>query len=460
MVMRVDHRTLHFVRDDEALAEVGARRGDWLEQQLALARLFCRIDRKAAFFPVGCSSIHEFASRRGYDGPRAGDLCQLGYALAAEPTLEKLLQDDQIGFPAACAIGRIYQDPRLLEAPTGQVPGDQGPGDEWIRWARFERLDDLRRRIRQRVETVRQQRPADRPFSAYVTARTQQKVDRCRRVASQKAGAMLTNGQLLDLLATVYLLENDQLERGEPGQPIGTRRLPPTAQRPYDRTIPAEVARALAERSGGLCEFGSCERLGVETCHLVPHRDGGGREVTDLVQGCRPHHKSFDAGLIRFLAFTHSDDALGDDALGAGLPVFLVVETNEILKPKPRPQQSSTATSTAGAGEEQPAWLLRALGKRLRERLLRARAGGVLESRPADEPADGPPDGPPDGPADGPADGPPGASPAAPADAKGEAPRASQEPGAPKPGPQKPGAPIPGSQKPGAPKPGARMPGA
>ena len=90
----------------------------------------------------------ELASRRGYDGPRARDLCRLGYALAAEPTLEERLRANEIGFPAACALGRIYADPLLL-----------APGDEWIHWARFERLVDLRRRIQQRVETVRQGGP-------------------------------------------------------------------------------------------------------------------------------------------------------------------------------------------------------------------------------------------------------------------------------------------------------------
>jgi hypothetical protein len=384
MVRRVDQRTLHYEPDDEALAEVAARRADWLEQQLALARLFCRIDRRAAFIPAGCSSVAEFASRRGYDGPRARELCRLGYALAAEPALAGLLRANQIGFPAACAIGRIHQDPLLL-----------APDDEWVHWARFGRLRDLRRRIRERVESVRQQRPADRPFSAYVTARTAEKVDRCREVASQRAGVMLTNGQLLDVFSTGYLLENDVLERGEPeregpgdgepgdmpeqgarGRATGTRRLPPTDERPHDRTIPAEVSRALEERSGGLCEFGACERPATESCHLVPHRDGSGREVADLVRGCRVHHKAFDAGLLRFLGFTRADDALG-----AGLPVFQVVGTNEILQPKPRRRPGSTA----GVGEEQPAWLLRALGKRLRRRLL-GRALGRRRPRPRPQP--------------------------------------------------------------------------
>ena len=360
MQMRVDQRTIRFERDDEALAEVEARREGWLDQELGLARLFCRIDLKAAYVPASCGSVKELASRRGYDATRAQDLCLLGYALEAEPELEVLLRANEIGFAAALALGRVYQDPLFLE-----------PEDEWVRWARFERLTDLKRRIRRRVESVRQGRRADVAWSAHVTARTAENLARCRQVASQKAGLLLTNGQLLDVVSTAYLLENDELEQEE-----RARRLPPTQERPYERTIPAEVARALEERSGGLCEFGSCERLALETCHLVAHREGSGREVEDLVRGCRLHHKLFDAGRIRFLAFTRSDDPFG-----AGLPVFLALETNELLQPKPRPKPGSTAVTE----EEQPEWLLRALGTRLRRRLARLlgqRQDRLLEKSP------------------------------------------------------------------------------
>jgi hypothetical protein len=350
MAVKVDRRTVHFERDEAALAEVADRRADWLEQELAFARLFCRIDRQAAFVPAGCSSVQELASRRGYSSSHARDLTRLGYALAGEPELEALLRANEIGFDTACALGRIHQDPALLE-----------PDDEWVRWARFERFGHLLRRIRQRVESVRQGRPANVPWNAHVTARTAENLVRCRQIASQKAGVMLTNGQLLDVLSTGYLLDEDVAEREGHGPGTGTRRLPPTAERPCDRTIPAEVVRALEERSGGLCEFGSCERPAMETCHLEPHRDGSGREVENLVRGCRLHHKAFDAGLIRFLGWTRSEDELG-----AGLPAFQVVESNEILRPKPRPHAGSRLGPEP---DPPPAWLLRALPARHRDRL-------------------------------------------------------------------------------------------
>ena len=349
MAMKVDRRTVHFERDAEALAEVADRRADWLEQELAFARLFCRIDRQAAFVPAGCSSVQQLASRRGYSSSHARDLTRLGYALAGESELEALLRANEIGFDAACALGRIHRDPALLR-----------PDDEWIRWARCERLAGLNRRIRQRVEEVRQGCPDVRPWNAHVTVRTAENLQRCRQIASQKAGRLLTHGQLLDVFATGYLLDEDVAEREDHGPGTGTRRLPPTAERPYDRTIPAEVVRALEERSGGLCEFGACERPATETCHLEPHRDGGGREVEDLVRGCRLHHKAFDAGLIRFLGWTRSEDELG-----AGLPAFQVVEGNEILRPKPRPHAGSRLGQEP---DPPPAWLLRALPARHRGR--------------------------------------------------------------------------------------------
>jgi hypothetical protein len=367
MATRVDRRTVHFESDEEALAEVADRRADWLEQEFAFARLFCRIDRQAAFVPAGCSSVQELASRRGYSTRHVRDLTRLGHALAGEPELEALLRANEIGFDVACALGRIHRDPDLPR-----------PDDEWVQWARFERLAELNRRIRQRIEEVRQGCRDVRPWNAHVTARTAENLLRCRQIASQKAGRLLTHGQLLDVLSTGYLLDEDVAEREGHGPGTGTRRLPPTAERPYDRTIPAEVVRALEERSGGLCEFGSCERPAMETCHLEPHRDGSGREVENLVRGCRLHHKAFDAGLIRFLGWTRSEDELG-----AGLPAFRVEESNEILRPKPRPHAGSRL------GQEPdgpPAWLLRALPARHRGRLA-APAGHAAASD-----ADGEPD--------------------------------------------------------------------
>ena len=129
MTLTVDQRTVHFQRDDEALAQVHARREAWLEQQLDLARLFCRIDRKAAFVPTCTSSVSGLASTRCYHGLWSRELCQLGYALDAEPTLEQLLRDNEIGFQAACALGRIHKEPELIE-----------DGDDWLHWACSERL--------------------------------------------------------------------------------------------------------------------------------------------------------------------------------------------------------------------------------------------------------------------------------------------------------------------------------
>ena len=363
MSIRVDQRTLHFERDDEALQEARDGRAAWLDQQLELARLFRRIDAKAAFVPAGCSSVASFASHIGYEGRLARELSQLGYALEAEADLEQLLRDNEIGFAAACAIGRIHRDPELLD-----------PDDEWIQWARFERLADLNRRIDRRVETVRQGRRADIHFSAHVTSRVAANVSRCRTIASRKAGRMLTNGQLLDLFATGYLLQHDALEQDVRtwGKGSGLRRLPPTETRPGDRTIPAEVTRALEERSGGVCEFGSCAHPAREICHLRPHAEGSGREVQDLAQGCHLHHTAYDAGLIRFLGWTSAEDAEG-----AGLPAFLVVETNDILRPKPRPKQGGGTQPV----EELPTWLVRALDERERKRLRRAN-GSDTKPRP------------------------------------------------------------------------------
>ena len=193
--------------------------------------------------PRAAAPSPELASRRGYDGPRARELCRLGYALAAEPAL---------GGAAARQPDRLPRRLRHRSHPPG-------PGPPRAR-RRVGPLGALRAASptcgaasAQRVESVRQGRPADRPLSAYVTARTAEKVDRCRQIASQKAGVMLTNGQLLDVLSTGYLLENDVLEReghgpGRPGHPApaADRRAPP---RPDDPRRGRARARGALGRS-------------------------------------------------------------------------------------------------------------------------------------------------------------------------------------------------------------------
>ena len=72
----VDFRKVHYQPDEEAYEALVAKREDWLEGQLELARLFLRMHKNAAYAGKSCSSIGQMASLMGYDavcqsqGPR------------------------------------------------------------------------------------------------------------------------------------------------------------------------------------------------------------------------------------------------------------------------------------------------------------------------------------------------------------------------------------------------------
>ncbi len=249
----------------------------------------------------------------------------VGYALAGEPELEARLRDGTVRWAAARAIGRIHQNPDFL-----------WPGDDWLEKASTLNLKDLRRHVRERIESVRQEADARVSFTASITEQAREELERCRAVALKKAKQRLTNGQLIRALATTYLDLFDPLAR-EPRK----RRMPDTATRPTSRGVPAEVVRAILARSGGLCEVGTCERVGEELCHLTPHREGSGREVRDLVNSCHQHHAHLDADRLRFVGWT-------DD----GGPTFLVPKTGEFLPPKP-PAETREAPP-------RPRWLIEA----------------------------------------------------------------------------------------------------
>ena len=68
------------------------------------------------------------------------------------------------------------------------------------------------------------------------------------------------------------------------------------------RIIPAGMARALAIRDGGCCQFpGCCESRYVEGHHVKHWADGGETKLDNLVTLCRYHHRELHRGQF-FLA--------------------------------------------------------------------------------------------------------------------------------------------------------------
>ena len=140
----------------------------------------------------------------------------------------------------------------------------------------------------------------------------------------------------------------------------GKRRMGPTIEHPARRGGPAAVVRKIWERSGGLCEFGLCDRSATEFCHVKDHRGWrrghpSGRETGDLVHGCHLHHTLFDEGEIVFLSWSMDAGRSSSTGRPAGRPVFRVERDGTLLVPKPWPEDRERQAS--------PEWLLRGVGQ-------------------------------------------------------------------------------------------------
>jgi hypothetical protein len=79
-------------------------------------------------------------------------------------------------------IGKIYQRPELVEE-----------GDRWIEWARLNRLDDFRRLVLKRLETLRQKVKRTKSVTLELGDEAKEDFDAARRLACQKARQSLSN---------------------------------------------------------------------------------------------------------------------------------------------------------------------------------------------------------------------------------------------------------------------------
>jgi hypothetical protein len=173
-------------------------------------------------------------------------------------------------------------------------PALQRDGDDWLAWAAQEPLKDLKRRLRERLEAKAQAESGVQEVTVFVHPRVVDDFQRARVVASRKEGKALSDGQTFERCVIFYLDKNDPL-RVTPR----ARRLGPTSERPFDRTVPAEVKRAVKRRARDRCEVPGCtNEIFVDLAHITPHCLGSGREADDLFQGCHPHHVLKDAGLL------------------------------------------------------------------------------------------------------------------------------------------------------------------
>ncbi len=345
----LDPREAHFERDHAAAERLAALRNAWLEDKFERARLFRRMDVNHAYVGEGCGSLSHFATRLGYDFQQAKNMAWLGYALDGCPGLEEAVRDKRLMLAQAYEIGKLYQFPELVLEE-----------DDWLQTALGKTLKALRSLVRKRLEAMRQDVSSTTTMVLELGAAAKDDFDEARMLAMQKARRPLSNSQAAWVFARYYREAMDPREKRE-----GTRRMPPTIERPDQRGIPAAVVRRIWKRSGGICEFGQCDKVATEFCHVKDHRgwrqgNPSGRETSDLVHGCHLHHVLYDSGEIEFVSWSDdsplptAQDHLTPRGDVAGRPVFRNAATGELLFPKPWPEAREEI--------EAPEWLQRALG--------------------------------------------------------------------------------------------------
>jgi hypothetical protein len=274
------------VRDDAAaeayLDHVRKARG----HRIAAARLAVALDRKGHFLYERCASFAEFGERRTGSASEAASDLALGHALERWPEVEAELLAGRTSVPSVARMGMLARTPGLVRE-----------SDEWVAWSTGESERAFARRVRARREEGRTGgRPVvERTF--YLSARGADLFEEGRKVASRKAGRVLTEGEAVEEIADHYLECHDP-RRVKPGK----RRMPDTAT-VEDRRLrkpAAEVLRALLERNDDRCAVPFC-RNGVflENSHRTAHAEGGAREARDLDRLCRPHHDLYERDLLR-----------------------------------------------------------------------------------------------------------------------------------------------------------------
>ena len=321
-----DERRVRAERDDEAerLFDLSAAR--YLVDRLELARLLLRISEQKTYVLSGCASAVEYAGRRNVPAVEARMLLDLARSLdvpappAPPPATPTTPTPAPTTSTATATATSSAGDPTPATAPArpqrvedlvragvipvanaivlGQLvktPGAIRPGEDWARDAATFSEEEFKRRARKRIEETRQGEPTSF-LPLQVTATAKRNFERARKIASAKAGTMLTESETFALVVKHFVATFGGDEEG-----TGTRRLPDTSEMPRSRYVPAEVRREVHQRSRRRCEVPGCtNHVFRQLAHIDDHGEGGDREASNLLDLCSLHHLLFDAGRIRF----------------------------------------------------------------------------------------------------------------------------------------------------------------
>jgi hypothetical protein len=334
-----DRRRIEAEPDEGAHERAVALGRRYVELQVGLARELSRIEATKTYVAHECVSIEEYGVRWvGVAARDARQLVDLGRALDAAATTA--IAEAMAGERGAAAGDEPDALPETPPEPPSDAPSAQVPtvadavlagalsveraalagrfvadpelirdGENAVALATAGSLTQVRATLRFREEALAQQEKVT-TFTLVVTERARDGFRRARGLASEAAGAMLTEGETFSLVVERYLDLHDPQRRGE-----GARRVGDTADLPGRRYVPAEAKRAVRARAGDQCEVPGCPRRHfLELAHIEAHCDGGDREEENLLLLCHGHHVLFDAGRIRFAGWEDGRATFSDRA--------------------------------------------------------------------------------------------------------------------------------------------------
>jgi len=253
-------------------------------EDLRCAEDFFRLSSSGHFRGEGCASLGELGERLGFSASESRLLCRVGGAVSLYPALRTLVLRGRVTLEAASVLERVLSDP-LVQGSFSR--------STWVYWAKTESARRFHNRVRARLEALRSGE-AVHELTLHLTSKGRDDLERSCVVLGDRAGRSVSESEAVATLADYFLTKEDP-QRKAPG----TRRVGDTLTN-RSRAIPAEVVRQVMARAGGACEVPFCDVAhGLEFAHIVAHRDGGGREATDLFLRCHGHHVAYDAGWIR-----------------------------------------------------------------------------------------------------------------------------------------------------------------
>jgi len=317
MEIRTDRRSIQVAPADEGMDLVARGAAALREAEVLVARGLLAMHRSKSYVRHGHASAVDCAVHRfGLDLGRARELLRVGRLFELVPGTEQQVADARLTAQVAGEIGKLPEFARRRPEALDREEAER-LSREALERARGRRRGAARDFVRARIEEAAQSKSLVR-IVLDVSEKTRDEFHRCRVLGERAARGHRTAGETFAQITRFFLAHKDPLRRGK-----GRRRVPDTADLPGRRYVPAEAERAVLERSGDRCEYGSCSNeTYLHNAHHEAHARGGSRERDNLERLCSGHHVLKDAGLIERIA------------MGPEGPTYRVRSTGETVPPR------------------------------------------------------------------------------------------------------------------------------